>query len=348
MTATRSHPFRVFVSYTRSDRPLAERLVEVLELLNLVPLWDRDFRPGTSFTEAIKEKIASAHLFMPLITQASTQRPWVHQETGYAMGLGIPILPVAVNTLPDEMIAELQALAVKPTLEDLERQLRALDLEQIVLPPDFPLSTSEVVDRPEERTALLVRYGKRLLDEGEHGQVRQRGIFSSFSLPAADPREAIWDRVDGPHTRTPYHRQLLREERHVLERHARVAGCALLIDPFIDFTPVGPAAHRAQLEVLIAFLETMPDLNVRIALSPRAHTGHLTIVGDRFFAQAVVPRPGLEYEQTHFDAQGPRVLRRLRQFDQELEEVLGLQGLPPVQSRAAALVRLRERLLALP
>jgi hypothetical protein len=118
------------------------------------------------------------------------------------MGLDMPILPVAVNTLPGEMIAELQALAVAPTLEDLEDGLRALDLEQVVLPTPRALSTTEVVDRPEARTELMVRHARRILDAGSDGHVRQRGIFSSFSLPDADPREPVWDRVDGGRPRT--------------------------------------------------------------------------------------------------------------------------------------------------
>src|SRR5436190_6072401 len=104
------HPFRVFVSYAHEDRAEAEAVVAVLKGLGLCAVWDRDIRPGLPFTDAIKDDIASCHLFLPIITANARERPWVHQETGYAMGIGIPVLPVAIgDDVPGELIAQLQA-----------------------------------------------------------------------------------------------------------------------------------------------------------------------------------------------------------------------------------------------
>lgn len=343
------HPFRVFISYSHADRPLVVKLVAAIERLGLSALWDRDIRPGTAFTESIKESISTAHLFIPLITPNSNLRPWVHQETGYAMGLNIPVLPVAVQGVPGEMIAQLHAVSVCEDLADIDERLAEVNLDQLILPPPSrPLASSQVADLPERRTELLVQYSNHLLDRGTYGHVRQRAIFSSFSLPDRDVTEPIWNRLDDRHAGSPFRRQLLREERRALDRHAQMEGCSLIINPLVDYSAVGADVHRAQLETLIAFLSSLPDKKARIALSPRAHKGNLTLVGDWFVAQAVMPQPGLDYQQTHFCGHAPTVLRHMRSFDQEMAEIFHLDRIEPAISRQLALDRLNERYASLP
>src|SRR5262249_13258088 len=163
------------------------------------------------------------------------------------MGINVPVLPIAVNTLPGEMIAQLQAIAVKPDLSDFAERLREIHLDQVVLPPPpRPLGTSAVADLPETRTELLIKYANRLLEGGAYGRVRQRGLFSSFSLPSEALSDPIWDRFDGSQRRSPYQRELVRGERLALEQHARRHGCSLILDPYVDFAPVGADVHRTQ------------------------------------------------------------------------------------------------------
>jgi len=75
--------YRVFISYSHEDLDVAERIVRVLEENGLVPMWDKEFLWGHGFPEQIKNFIAHAHVFTPLITESSSQRGWVHQEIGY-------------------------------------------------------------------------------------------------------------------------------------------------------------------------------------------------------------------------------------------------------------------------
>jgi hypothetical protein len=135
------YPYRIFISYTREDRALAKMMADALQSVGLIPLWDQDIRPGLRFSDAIRNAIATAHIFMPLITERSQNRPWVHQETGYAIGINVPVLPVALKTLPGEMIAELQAITVEPDFCDLAQHLQEPDLDPIVrCPPPLHLS----------------------------------------------------------------------------------------------------------------------------------------------------------------------------------------------------------------
>ncbi len=77
-----SHPFRIFISYSRVDRELAGKLVKSLKNGKLDPLWDEDIQAGTRLSEEIKGMIAHSHIFMPLLTDKSQNSPWVHQESG--------------------------------------------------------------------------------------------------------------------------------------------------------------------------------------------------------------------------------------------------------------------------
>ena len=104
------YPYRVFLSYAHADRAVVEQVSSLLQGLGLVPVWDRNIRPASRFTDFIRDSIDTAHVFMPLLTEHALQRPWVHQETGYALGRDVPVLPLAVGGVPGEMIAELHAL----------------------------------------------------------------------------------------------------------------------------------------------------------------------------------------------------------------------------------------------
>ena len=55
-------------------------------------------------------------------------------------------------------------------------------------------------------------------------------------------------------------RDLLRSERRVMERHARLGGVRLVIDPYIYPESMTPAGRRSRLELLIEFLESMQAL----------------------------------------------------------------------------------------
>jgi hypothetical protein len=81
--------FRVFLSYAHADRGKVERIDVLLREIGLTPVWDRDIAGGTAFDDGIRRRIAQAHVFMPLLTSNSREQPWVHQEIGYALGIGV-------------------------------------------------------------------------------------------------------------------------------------------------------------------------------------------------------------------------------------------------------------------
>ena len=337
------YPFRIFISYSHEDLLLPQIASQALSDLGYIPLWDKNIRPGTSFSEAIKGFIHNAHIFMPLITASSSKRPWVHQETGYAMALGIPILPVAVGDLPGEMAAELHSIVVKPDFLDFAEKIAALDLEQLVLGNQKEAySNFELSDWAENRTGLLVKNANRVIGLGFHGRVRQLASLSSFSIPDKDITHPIWEQREGNVPRSPYHRDLLRQERRALEAHAQAAGCDLVIDPEFCLERNGTEATQTRLRLLLQFLESPAGEQARVAISPRARSGNLTIVGDWFSAESVSPRAGEGHRQTVFSWHAPGVLRALRRFDEGFNEILSEAGLQAGDSRAFAVRRIRE------
>jgi TIR domain len=184
---------RVFISYAREDDALAARAEDALRARGLEPLRDRNIRPGRDFRSEIGELIARAHIFMPIITEVAQARAWVHQETGFAVALGIPVLPIAAKTLPGEMIASVQTLSVNSDFSDLEQRIQQQDfdrvMEEAIIPP---YSLVDVVYWPEERIRKLTFHTQRVMQFPEFDRLRQKAPMSSFSIPDADVQDSVW------------------------------------------------------------------------------------------------------------------------------------------------------------
>jgi hypothetical protein len=332
------YPYRVFVSYSHDNQQQATEIRGFLEGIGARPMSDVDLPPGVPFPDEIKRKIAYAHVFIPLLTESSGKRPWVHQEIGYAMGLGVPILPLALGKLPEGMTEQVQAVQVSPDLSDLPQRLSSDLLASFVSrSQETPCATFQCADQLFQRTQILVAHTKEILQIGQAGRVLQRSAFSSFSLPNKRPKHPDWDERDGDVKCSLEIRELLRQEREVMEAHARKRGCDLIIDPYVLAKRHGKEATTARLRILREFLESMPDDRIRVAIQKGEIDGSLIIVDDWFVAEAVVPRYGVGYMQTILTRHAPTVLRRSREFGRDFEEVLAELELAGRSSREAAI-----------
>lgn len=346
-----AHRFRVFISYSHSDKALVIRMAEILERNGLQALWDKDIHPGSPFTDEIKELISRSHLFIPLITEHAQNRPWVHQETGYAQALNIPVLPVALEgqNLPADMIAQLQAITVKPSLEDLADKLRQIDIERLVIPPpQKPHDIVAVADWPETRAEYMIRHIKWVTDQGIWAKVRHRAGSTTFSIPDRDLSDVVWkarDGVfDGKPQRSDYFHSLQREEKRALEQHAVECGCLLIMGhPNLITIQRGLIARRVRLESLLEFFARMTDDKLKIVFLHQPEDNNIVLLGDYFSAESLAPRPG-GWLQTIFNSHPPTVYRRMRRFDDEFNELYPKYGL----SIENAVAQIREELEKLP
>ena len=335
----KSDSYRVFISYSREDLELVKKIVKILESNGLTPMWDKNFRYGHGFHEQIKTFISHAHVFLPVITKTSSERGWVHQEIGYAMGLNVPVLPVTLGVLPGEMIRELHAVKLSEDLMDLEAQLsREVFNNLINRYRETPFALFQCADLSEDRARMMAKYANDVLELGSYGCVRQKGALSSFSLPKNITSHPIWKQRMDPIIRSPFHSNLLRDERIALEKHAQVNGCRLIIDPNITYEIYSDKAKIVRLNTLVEFLDSMSDKNAQVAIHSEMHSKYnLTIVGDWFSAESVSAVIGQGYQQTIFTRHAPSMRNRIELFDEELKEHLEALGWTAESSRGEAI-----------
>jgi hypothetical protein len=185
---------------------LVQAIVKILEDNGLSPMWDRDFAYGQGFHDQIKNFIAHAHVFLPVLTHAANERNWVHQEIGFASALNIPVLPLAIGEMPGEMIYHLHAISVELDSDDRQSgSLKDGELERLkkLLTTD---AIEQLVERgferggalyacaefPEARAAMIAEYCEGVRALGRFGKVRQKGALTSFHLPPETINHRTW------------------------------------------------------------------------------------------------------------------------------------------------------------
>ncbi|WP_017327785.1 toll/interleukin-1 receptor domain-containing protein [Synechococcus sp. PCC 7336] len=84
----------IFISYTRNDRPKAERLARALEDRGLSVWWDRSIPAGQTFDDAIEEAIGFTRCVLVLWSKESVASRWVRTEAaeGVNRGILVPVL----------------------------------------------------------------------------------------------------------------------------------------------------------------------------------------------------------------------------------------------------------------
>lgn len=337
---------RVFISYSRQDKELVNRLEEYLEKeCEVNVIWDKNLAAGTGFHEQIKDSIASAHVFMPLITKESLHRGWVHQEIGYAMALNIPVLPVTTENLdPGGMLQIIHAVKIDEKVENLSMFFNKRTFE-ILLKNSSSAPIFLCAHLPEERTRMISEYSDKISNIGEFGIVRQKGGLSSFHIPDDCIQKTIWNERYLPEIKSEYHKRLQRGERIALEKHAKNAGYKIIISPEYVIKGRDSRAVAARFETLIKFLEK-DAFNPSVIAIQNEETSResLTIVGDWFLAESVSFKKGDGFTNTFFTRDTFEIGRRTEDFECELEELLEQREWTPENSREKAIEELNRLL----
>lgn len=84
----------VFLSYARTDQPLAARLARILQEAGIEVWWDRELLVGSDFAHTIAEQLDRATMVVVIWTPTSINSNWVRDEAGVAMHRGklVPVL----------------------------------------------------------------------------------------------------------------------------------------------------------------------------------------------------------------------------------------------------------------
>lgn len=318
-------PYRIFVSYSHDNRKEANAIREHLAEIGAKPMSDHNLTPGFSFTDEIKRYIAYSHVFIPILTAESDKRPWVHQEIGFAMGLGIPVLPLAIGQIPGGMAHSIHAVVVGADLSDLGEKLHPEILQHVVDRADeISAATNQCAHNLMDRTRMIVQYARDVRYLGKSDRVRIRSAFGSFTMPREHSSHPLWDYRDGEHPRSREERALLRKEREILEEHARNSGCSMILEPEAVKSHL-PESTAVRLEILVEFLKSLKDIDDQILVAFQGCgkiDDSLIMIGDWFLAEAIVPLKGDSYRLTTFTRHGPTVIDRVAEFDCELDGLL--------------------------
>jgi hypothetical protein len=340
---------RVFISYSHRDKELIKLLVSYLEEnCGITVIWDENLTAGAGFHEQIKDSIASAHIFMPLITKESSERGWVHQEIGYAMALNIPVLPVtAENLAPGAMLQLLQAVKIDENPDHFHLYFNK-NIFESVLKQTSSTPVFLCARLPEERTKMIADYSNKISSIGKYGTVRQKGGLSSFHIPSDCILKSVWNERYFPEIKSQYHKRLQREERLALGKHAEKAGYKIIITPDYAIKDRDKRAAVIRLNTLIAFLQ-QPEMKSGIVVLQTAETQKqsLTMVGDWFMAESVSFREGDGFTNTFFTRDAAEISRRTEDFECELQDLLDQWGWSEENSREKALEELDKILKAI-
>lgn len=100
-----------FISYASDIRITAGKIKEYLDCYGFnCFLAHEDIPPQTVWPAEIVKALKQCDLFLPLLTPKFIDSYYCQQETGFAYGIGVEILPVMVSKEPMGMIADLQAV----------------------------------------------------------------------------------------------------------------------------------------------------------------------------------------------------------------------------------------------
>ncbi len=181
-----------FISYSHDDSPKVAKLEEILRENGLCPMRDQNFALGCGFHEQIKTFIAHAHVFLPVITAASSRRGWVHQEIGYAMAQNVAVLPVTVGTLPGEMLQTLHSVTIGESDEELGglQQVLTFDVFDNLVNRyrDSRYASYRTAEFTEDRAIMFAEYANAVLNLRQTGGYGRRGPSVRFTFQATSSR----------------------------------------------------------------------------------------------------------------------------------------------------------------
>jgi hypothetical protein len=151
---------RLFMSYARADKPLAEALVADLHALGHQVFYDRELTGGQRWWDALLDEIQNSDGFVPVLSDNYRNSQACRAEAQWATALGAAILPVqTAPQLPgmyEPAIAETNWVSYDPSsrtaLADLSRGINAITRRPLPspLPPRPPIPLSYLITLDDE------------------------------------------------------------------------------------------------------------------------------------------------------------------------------------------------------
>lgn len=129
---------KLFISYARENKADVEELVRDLDSLGCQTWMDSSLRGGQSWWEEILRQIADCDGFLAVVSSHTLNSVACKRELEWALALNKPVLPVAVERLPDALPRSLAVRQIVDYSQSGKRAALALAGGLAMLPPAPP------------------------------------------------------------------------------------------------------------------------------------------------------------------------------------------------------------------
>lgn len=104
--------FRLFISHLSRDRYEAQKLKECLDNYGVDAfVAHNDIEPSLEWQGVIELALRSMDSLVALFTPEFSESKWCDQEIGWALGRGIPVLPLSLGMVPHGFAGKFQAIS---------------------------------------------------------------------------------------------------------------------------------------------------------------------------------------------------------------------------------------------
>lgn len=101
--------YKVFISHSTRDRGLVIGLANILSKFQVnVSVAEWYLSPGQRLDKKVFKKIENSDCIIALLTQNGIRSNWVHQEIGYAVKCGRPLIPLVEKGITQKELASLE------------------------------------------------------------------------------------------------------------------------------------------------------------------------------------------------------------------------------------------------
>ena len=103
---------RLFLSHVSRIKLAASGLKEALAAYGIDAfVAHQDIKPTLEWQREIEFALRSMHMLCALVTEDFTKSLWTDQEVGFALGRGIPVVPISCGAVPYGLLGKHQALS---------------------------------------------------------------------------------------------------------------------------------------------------------------------------------------------------------------------------------------------
>ncbi|MGV1006401.1 MAG: TIR domain-containing protein [Candidatus Nanopelagicales bacterium] len=181
---------KLFVSYARENRPYVDELVRHLDALGYETWVDTALRGGQSWWEEILRQISECDVFTAIVSKNSLNSVACKRELKWALALGKPVLPIAVERLPEALPRHFSVRQIVDYSEPGQEAAFALAGALANLPP-APVLPDPLPEPPAAPLSYLTDLVDQVSQPDPLSHEQQHQILTQLqpALRSADPEE---------------------------------------------------------------------------------------------------------------------------------------------------------------